>query len=148
MSPADILASLEKLTGPSEEIDAEILCLLAAPAGSKVEQSRFNGAWCIYEPRQSGKEPFALWEWRGWHRARGWPVTGSLDAIVALIEQKLPGAEWTCTNNKRHPDAGPFAEIVIRRPGGNSGYCATNTASSAPAIAMCIALLKAMESGQ
>lgn len=71
-----LIERVEKLTGPSEEMDAHILCTLAAPAGAFVEQSLINGAWCIH----SG-------------RAGGWPITASLDAAIALTERLLPGCD-------------------------------------------------------
>ena len=72
-------------SGADERLDAEIMCAIAAPDGSFVEQSRFNFAWCIYE------KPGRLWNKRDWHRPDGWPLTSSLDAVVALVEKKLPG---------------------------------------------------------
>lgn len=85
----DLIERVEKLTGPDREVDERIICAVAAPAGAYVEQSRINGNWCIYVPNHRG-EP-KLWKAEGWWRAGGWPVTGSLDAAIALKERLLPG---------------------------------------------------------
>jgi hypothetical protein len=88
---AALLARVEAAEKPSEELDALILCAVAAPAGAFVEQSRINGAWCVYTA------PDRLWERSsrgGWWRRDGWPLTASLDAALALVERVLPGAQW------------------------------------------------------
>lgn len=77
----------------SDELSARIMCALAVPEGCYVEQSRLNGAWCIYEKAdRSGRQ--RLWERRDWYRVGGWPVSTSIDAAVALVERVLPGARW------------------------------------------------------
>lgn len=79
---------MEGLSGPSEEVDALILCALAAPAGSFVERSRINGAWCIHTEDKDRSGAHRLWERTGkWYRREGWPLTSSLDATVALVER-------------------------------------------------------------
>jgi len=84
---AELLERVKAATNASQELDACIMAALAAPQGSYVEKSRFNGVWCVYEA--GGR----LWEKRGWWREGGWPVTASLDAALALVERVLPDGE-------------------------------------------------------
>lgn len=75
----------------------------------------------------------------------GWtipPYSTSLDAAVALVEQKLPGAEWTVSNNSHHHER-RYAEVVYQRTTGRSGF--VGMAAATPAIAICIALLRALQ---
>lgn len=85
---------LEKATGADRELNALILCALAAPEGSFVVQSPINGEWCIYDGKdRHGRH--RLWEaGQGWWRSGGWPLTASIDTALALAERMLPGAYW------------------------------------------------------
>lgn len=89
----ELAALLSRLEGgeASDDLDALILCAFAAPAGSYVEQSPINGAWCIYDGTTDRSGLPRLWDKRGWHRVGGWPLTQSLDAALALAERVLPG---------------------------------------------------------
>ncbi len=94
-----LIAHVREAEAGSRELDALVICALLAPKGSKVEQSQINGAWCIYEPRVYGKEPFGLWEWRGLPRdfvsmLRERGPTTDLSTAVALLERVLPGWWW------------------------------------------------------
>lgn len=85
---AELLASVEAATGPEQELDALIMCALVAGPGAYVEQSKFNGKWCIYTA------PNCSWQGSvmdGMWRDGGWPLTASLDAALALCERVLPG---------------------------------------------------------
>lgn len=62
--------------------------------------------------------------------------TSSIDAAVALVERVLPGAEWEVTNTGRRPGA---TVISYERRVREGAYAST------PAIAICIALLRAKE---
>lgn len=130
MTPAELLERV-LAKGPSEELDAHILCALAAPEGSVVEQSRFNGAWCIYTAR--GR----LWEKRGWHRPEGWALTASLDAAVALVERVKPG--WA-VQMTRQGDGEGAARLWPQNYTGEQ-YCAT---CATPALALIAALLRSL----
>jgi hypothetical protein len=82
-----LAARCEAATGPDERLAAEIMQATFAPGGF-VEQSRINGAWCVYDaPNRLARMP---------HRREGWLITESLDAIVAMIERELPGWWWSC----------------------------------------------------
>lgn len=95
----DLLARVKASERPSEELDALILCALAAPPGAFVAQSKINGAWCTYTASNR------LWEKSsrpgGWYRRDGWALTASLDAALALVERVLPG--WLVSVNDLPP---------------------------------------------
>jgi len=83
--------------------------------------------------------------WRGmnyWHHDNStmWRgptfFTRSLDAAVALVERVLPGAEWEVSNTGRRPGATVISYERRKREG---AYAST------PAIALCIAILRAAE---
>lgn len=129
MSPADILASLEKLTGPSREVDADIYEALGYEVKRKPE--RIVTTW-----RAGWTKPWAYFD----TSTRRWVAMGrltySLDAIVALIEQATGNASWRAGNT---PSGRGFAFL---------GTSQKEHDGATPAIALGIALLKALESGQ
>lgn len=69
--------------------------------------------------------------------------TASIDAAVALVERVLPGWSWEC----RASGTGDKGQAAVwnptKRPGRNDEQRAYNCAT--PAIALCIAALKALE---
>lgn len=84
---ADLLARVKAATRPDREIDMRVLCAIACPQ-NRVERSRFNGEWCIFDRGERS------WENRDWWRHDGWRLTESLDACVAIAERALPGCWW------------------------------------------------------
>lgn len=136
MKPSELtalIARVEAATRADLELDALILCEVAAPKGSFVERSKINGAWCIYE------EPSRLWEMssrNGWHRSEGWGLTSSLDAALSLLERVLPGSHWRLW---RSETAKAYAADV-----GDNDTCYAPT----PALALVLATLKALHSAQ
>lgn len=106
----ELIERLEKLEGPSREVDAAIAD--------------------VFDPWDHGSRwPFSPGSKMDRALAR---YTGSLDAIVGLIEQKLPGEGIVLETH-----AGNRAGI------GQSGRFPSKGAT--PAIALCIALLRALE---
>jgi hypothetical protein len=91
---SELLAKVQAASGADKELDALILCATLAPAGSKIEKSKFNGAWCIYAPATYGKEPFKAWETPAPWRMEHMRLTASIDAALALVERVLPG-RWS-----------------------------------------------------
>ena len=72
-------------------------------------------------------------------------VTTSLDAIVALIERKLPGRAWMLSSPDKllsHPLCqGEVAE-------GEFSFETTKGCAPTPALALCIAFLRALQAQQ
>ena len=128
-----LLARVEGATGPSDELDALILCALVAPAGCYVERSKYNGAWCIFEP-MNGRSVARLWEDRGPFREGGWPLTSSLDATTSLVERVRPGWAWGVGNT----EAGSQAYLMKRGAGLIGGR------ARSPALALLSALLRSL----
>lgn len=147
-NPEEVSALLVRVKGadkPSPELDARILCVLAAPGGCYVEQSKINGAWCIFTPRLHNGDP-TLWERHGWYRPDGWPVTASLDAAIALAERKRPGCGWeidrifhdqSCSAHVFAPTA-PRPDLI--------GHW--HAIGPTPALALITALLESLSDGQ
>lgn len=114
--PRDLLQKVEALTGPSREVDAEIHVFVTNE--------------CVAHPTSSKFIPGARLDWPSY--------TTSLDAIVALIEQKLPGWDWEVG---RASDGG-HGQAALRRP--NKDELDYLEFAAEPPIAACIVLLKAM----
>jgi hypothetical protein len=93
----ELIAKLENGSGEDQELEALILCKLAAPTDAYVEQSKFNGRWCIYHGADRGGQP-RLWEDRRWSDHHRLNITSSLDAALSLVERMLPGAQFNLTN--------------------------------------------------
>jgi hypothetical protein len=81
MTKDELIAALEKATGPSQKLDAHILAVIYAP-DADVRQSPFNARWCLYrsgtlrtiEDRHIPKENIKY--------------TESIDAAVSLYETR------------------------------------------------------------
>lgn len=131
-----LLERLETAKTGSREMSAHIVKALLAPAEAWVEQSRFNGAWCIYERPEKPR----LWDPDG--PLRGASVTESLDAALTLAGLVVPTYTATLviyrTNGGEFPPHAlanllcPYGEITEYR----------GDAKTAP-LALCAAILKA-----
>jgi hypothetical protein len=116
---AGLIERVEKLDGPDREIDLE----LARALVPDVICLRYN--W-----ETSNNEPFVHWRY-----------TASIDAAIALVERCLPG--WA-----RGFDAGPKSCIAFVDPHDYADrmFGARHVATaSTPAIALLLALLRAMQ---
>lgn len=153
MTLQDLITAVEGAEAGSDELSARVVAALMAPAGCYVEKSRFNGAWCIYQPVE-GKAPRLFEDHRSgknW-RPDGWPVTTSLDAAVALIERKLPGA-CPRVEPRFHIDGEriDWLGYTIRplwdrwTPADDWFVTSEGRAKTAP-LALCAALLRALQS--
>jgi hypothetical protein len=126
---ADLIARLEAATGPDRELDARIWCAVFAPEGAYVERSRFNGEWCIYHGKSVRSGEPRLWEAKN---SRVRPVTESLDAALTLVP--VGGWRW-------HVDYRPGAQCWHGLSSPFNDEC--DSLGATPAIALCIAALKA-----
>lgn len=136
---SDLLAKLESAAGPSEELDAFVRCALFAPVGAYVEQSKFNGAWCVYHGEYNGRSkvydgphgfPRGLWLS---------PYTKSIDAAVGLVEMKRPGWHWEVARDNTAMVRDPSCDAFARA----DHVCWGNEAKT-PALALLIALLRSV----
>lgn len=128
MTRAELIAALEKLEGPSREMDAWIWCVVFGPAGAWVEQSPFNFAWCIYEKPVCGKRQKVLVHHKPGQPRTDSAFTSSIDSALTLVP------EGTSVHLHIMPrQIGHKAVVGI----GNEAIAKT------PAIALTIAALKA-----
>lgn len=138
MGSADLIECLEKLTGPSREVDADIYEALGYEVKRKPERivttwrAGWSKSWAYFD--------MSTRRWIAMGR-----LTHSLDAIVALIEQKLPGWIWDVTSTRTAWLMDPENNFV---PEAKPSLKAAEWRPATHAIAMCLALLKAMEAGQ
>lgn len=124
-----LIKRVEKATGPDRRIDAEILCA-------------FHG-YVMHEESDPANGIFAFWDGKPWestcHNCTIWPkVTASLDAALALVEEKLPDCDWECTtarHRKGFMAAVWYAEVF-------------RADATTPALAIVLALLRALQSLQ
>lgn len=87
--------------------------------------------WCIKRPSSDHVGGFV--------KDPNWPVTTSLDAALALAERVCPEALWSCVPG----GSGKFcAGFHVPRGWGNNEQWGT---APTPALALCIAILKAKE---
>lgn len=139
MSDHSITSLIEKLEGLSkgrDELSAHVIKTLLAPDDAWVEQSKFNGAWCIYERREKPRL------WGESNPLRSAPVTTSLDAALALAERRCPRFSVTVVKYRTNDgEFKPSGEASLLNPYGNitehRGKAAT------PALALCAAVLRA-----
>ena len=144
---SDFTAIIEKLEGSeagSGWLDAHVFCELFAGDRSYVEQSPFNGVWCVYEvSRVTGRA--SLFEWPPRLNRHRNPTT-SLDAALALVEERLPGCLWQIEGNVAEIYEPPFEYWAsISEHGKIRGYSGLGAAHS-PALALIIALCRALQS--
>jgi hypothetical protein len=79
---AAVLALVKEATGPSEELDAMMICVILAPPGAYVSTT-FAGAWCVREEKSR----------RVLFRSERWPVTVSTDKALEMVELMFPRAQ-------------------------------------------------------
>ena len=124
-----LASRVEAATGADRELGARVIAAALAPANAFVEQSKINGAWCIYTADADGKN-------RSWQPPRGVRgddrcPTASLDAAMSLVPS---GYEWSvnwCGNSVAN-----VSEIGVDYPV-HCGGAAT------PALALTAACLRA-----
>jgi hypothetical protein len=124
------------------ELDALIWCAAFAPEGATVAQSRFNGAWCIYEGVSVRSGQPRLWEARN---SRVLVVTESVDAALLLV----PTDWWlhhACEDRTsmsfkgdRHTPKGTFSASLQHVNGGRLRTVLARTLPLALCAAACLA---------
>jgi hypothetical protein len=126
----EVIGRLEGAAGPDREIDRDLYWLLRRPAA---ERAYWNAAMGM--PRPLGdRMPGGLGS-IGVESASP-RYTASLDATLALVEEKKPGWAWSVGNLRAGGQA-----YLMNRPGG----AMIEGKASSPALAVLIALLRALE---
>lgn len=123
-----LIARLEALDGPSREVDVELCQLLMPDEGSF--SATDDGQIHVYRLDEFGAED----DYR-------FPCpTASIDAAVALVERV--GFQWL----RKSPEAMTVYRPLTAQQDERKEWAKHHNASGAtPAIALCIALLRAME---
>ena len=136
MTITHLIERLEAAEKGSERFDVEILCAVLAPPGSYIEQSKLNGRWCIYEQPKHAKSP-RIWQPPRAYRDEHAGPTQSLDAITALIEEKLPGCKRVIT---KYPKGWAHCTLFLA----NNDTFGTRICKT-EALACCAAFLRAYQ---
>jgi hypothetical protein len=125
-----LLPKLQSATGPDRELDAEIaVALRLHPAG----------AFRMYGLGDGGM--FGVGAYKQWFAP---PLTASVDAVLSLVGERLPGRFWAVSSPDSLRDVGHYqAEIA---EGSMAFDCFTATAPT-PALALLSALLSALAAG-
>jgi len=131
---SELVARLEGASEGSSELSAHVIKAALAPEHTWVEQSKFNGVWCIYERPEKPR----IWEVSG--SLRGASVTESIDAALALAERVLPGRAAGVSQQIHHGHWYAWLTLV-----GADGDPWTEAGANAPtpALALCAAILRA-----
>lgn len=140
-----LIERVEKLDGPDRETDARIWCYFAGV--------KYTGHHMAYAP-YGGHNPQTLVEFvRPPKRTRevsgnivhphAEPVTSSIDAAVVLVERVLPAAN--CYGVEKDPKG---IVAYVSRNNVKSGHWLYEGYHSQPAIALVLALLRALEAGR
>lgn len=140
---AQLIAKLEAASEGSRELDAAMFRAIGAPLPDKFANLNLELTW---GPDGSAYMPVGEMQVRYEPPA----YTTSLDAIVALIERKLPG--WTLARLGQNDDKTWYAEL---REGYLTSYDRVASSSyrpgsrpATPALALCIAFLRALQAQQ
>jgi hypothetical protein len=136
--PETITSLIEKLEGaggPSLVLDGEIWC-----AVNGYTFVMWDGAGCVYRRATDGGISHE-------QASRIRPFSASLDAALALAERVLPGWWWTAgrCGLTCHASVGPDSKFIGEPDLSkfDSGFHADVPNPSTPAIALCIAILRA-----
>lgn len=124
---AELIERLEKAEGPDREIDADLVCVCCQ--GALVSQYIASDA----EPSVFHAHALGLSD-----RSDVPAYTSSLDAALSLVERKLPGVHWSVSNAAVKPRANVWMPQPTRPIMGPYSSGAT------PALAVCLALLRAL----
>ena len=138
MTLSPLLRKLSEATGPDRELDALVWCAVYHPESVPF----YDGAMLRFSA--DGKPPFDFV-----HDDKIKSYTSSVDVVLYLVTAKLPGAWIDITGPRKFliiPTPVPnYWRAIIEASGGPDetiGWGAT------PALALCIALLKALEAAR
>lgn len=128
---AELIERLEKAEGPDREIDQ---ALWEAVTGECTHRNT-HFVYLENDERElecsdCGADTYGKDKWSG--------LTSSLDAALSLVERKLPGVHWSVSNAAVKPRANVWMPQPTRPIMGPYSSGAT------PALAVCLALLRAL----
>lgn len=129
MTLSALIARVEEGTGPDRELEARVWCALG---GFKFVT--WDGAGCVYRDVNGINHVDRL-------HVRPW--TSSLDAVLSLIELKLPGWFWRVGHGSH---AGPWAHLNRVHPDSCLPEDEATSYAKSPARALLAATLRALQS--
>lgn len=123
----DLIERLERASGPDRELDGRIWCALNGYVFLE-----WDGAGCRFRAKNNG--------WIGHNNIKEW--TASLDAALTLVPE---GYRWLVGNawKDKHGDCPAMASVVVA-----GDYGGRPTSAATPALALCIAALKARSASE
>jgi hypothetical protein len=124
----DLIKRLEEAEVGSRELDEEIHDLLCA-----------SKEWTCVQGLSDADGGLWMYEFPGHNPSSALRVTTSLDAALALAERVLPGC---LVSLFLHGNAAASVECKT------AGRVKTESLSATPALALCIAILKATDTGR
>lgn len=134
----DLITRLSKLEGPDREVDAEIWLLLTPGATrKKLEVKSATNQWAPYIIDETRDETNRLITVPAY--------TASVDAAITLAERMLPGWTWYLGFGLRME--GDMRAIAGAYPNNHPDSCVKDD-HPIPAIALCIAILRAKEASK
>lgn len=133
-----LIDRLSKLDGPDREVDALIECEACDEYSFGHRLGKNKGSVIAYFNRSNGDIG------HGTYKAPAY--TASVDAAIALAERVLPGWNWRVGRTELYPNG--WSYVHKYDPSNcdrtDEAACADGKAAN-PAIALCIALLRAKE---
>ena len=142
VSIEELIARLEKASGPDREIDFDIWCMehgfqiVWESNRAFFAREQEHGPIAFIDPTERSRNFYLNSNYE-----KGVPCfTASLDAIVSLIERKLPGWGWFL---RREPD-GSWSCSGLTFPDAPNVTPGAATAKM-PTLALCLAFLKALQ---
>ncbi len=135
----DLITRLSKLDAPDREVDAELWLQFTPGATRKtLEVKSATNQWAPYAIDETRDETGYLITVPAY--------TASVDAAVALAERVLPGWKWRVGRTELFPNGWAYVHKYDPSNCGRAdeAACADGTVAN-PAIALCIALLRAKE---
>jgi len=133
---AELIERLEKAEGPDREIDADILLALDQQPNEHYKEPWRRPILLSREQQRPGLLEYV--EISGVSARAAPAYTASLDAALSLVERKLPGVHWSVSNAAVKPRANVWMPQPTRPIMGPYSSGAT------PALAVCLALLRAL----
>lgn len=129
----DLIARLEAATEGNRELD----CLIR-----EWDDPRYtSGRRVMYYGEPTGEHVSV--DTGGWSESPAF--TTSIDAAVALIERKLPSANCIGVESYPDDDGATTWEAYVSRNRVNEGHWMKTGFAKTPALALCLALLRALE---
>lgn len=133
-----LIERVEKVPGPDRRLDAEIMCA-------------FHG-YAMHEESDPANGIFAFWDGEPWkstcHNCTIWPeVTASLDEALALVEETLPGWDWSLRHSVSADGDVRYGNAVLWVPSDPRDDEAPRhwANHSSPVLALLLAMLLALQ---